>query len=567
MMLSDFFAQNVRGFGAQLHAKLAPGANELTPAPPHFLRLLRTLLYATSFDPDANFAERPTEPARAGFIFTHGGETYRLLRDFGTGAVQLALKTTELQPIATVAPDVVQRLRGMGLPSLEAFDAIYALSVSDFPSRRAAKSAGRGQADIEAALAILRARPRVARASDALEFELDGLQKKKYGWEDLAKRRAKLAAEVEQWRARLEQGAWLEQLPADFAKRVTDFENSQRKHANELSELGEDDGEAPPTPTSLVRNWQLWLGVVLGMLFLVLGAALSGQARFIGLLDIAAFGWAVIVALQSVSESEAHERFVHRVARRQDVRRRIEEKFTADSQMVRGVLAKANGATAKELIEQQGQREQLRAVAAASQAKLGEFDAGDGAELRSWGAEQVEVRILEIEEQLALSSAGPPDRTLSEIAVLERELATASGAPSGPFSAQSVVLALAEQSGGDVTQAVAPLGARAGQFVSQWWGRASVIFVDERGVIMCDGTGLAQLPSETQDQVWLAVRLAAFELCAQNASGALWLFELDTLPHLQTAWLTTYVPFVSQNAQALVCGAAPAFALPAVSLT
>ena len=261
MLLTDFFAQNVRGLGAQLHAKLAPGANELTPAPAHFARLLRTLFYAAGFDPDANFAAQPREPARAGFIFTHEGKTYRLLRDLGTGAAQLALKTTELQPIATEAPDVLQRLRAMGMPSAEAFDAIHTLSESDFPSRRDTPTNGRTRAEIEAAIAVLRAKPRVVRSTDALEFELDGLQKKKYGWEDLSQRRAKLNAEVEQWQARLAQSAWLEQLPADFAKRVNDSENAQRKRASELADLGEDDGEPPPAPTPLLRNWQFGAGL------------------------------------------------------------------------------------------------------------------------------------------------------------------------------------------------------------------------------------------------------------------------------------------------------------------
>ena len=233
---------------------------------------------------------------------------------------------------------------------------------------------------------------------------------------------------------------------------------------------------------------------------------------------------------------------------------------------MRDILAKANGATAKELIEQQGQRESLRSIAAAASAKLAEFDAGDGAELRSWGAEQVESRIAEIEEALALAGDSPADTTMSELAALERELAGSGGAPRGPFNAQTLVLALAECSGGELAQAVAPLGARAGQFVSQWWGRASVVFVDERGIVMSDGAAFAQLPTQAQDQVWLALRLAAFELCAPRLSAALWLFDLGALPHLQAAWLTTYVPFVSQTGQAFACGATPLLGLPHVSL-
>ena len=558
MQLTDLFAQNVRGLGPQLRASLGPGATELTPAPPHLLQLLRTLFYASGFDPDANFAERPSEPARAGFMLTHEGQTYRLLRDLGTGAVQLAVKTTELQPVATTAADVLQRLRAMGLPSAEAFAAIFALSSNDFPSRQS--SGGKPRASIETELAALRARPRKARSTDAIEFEIDGLQKQKYGWEDLSKRRQKISAEVEQWQDRLLAGAWIDALPADLPKRVSDFEHAGKKRASELAELGEDDPEPPLPPRPLRKNWQLWLGVVLGAVCFGLGAALNGQARFVGLLDVAAFGWAAILGLQFVSESEAHERFTHRLGRRQDVRRRIEEKFTSDTQYVREVLAKANGASSKDLIEQQGQRGYWRELSTAAEAKLHAFDVGEGAPVRSWEAERIDARISELEEQLALAGDAPADTTLAEIAALERELAVSTGAASGPFTAHKLILALAECSGG---QAV-PLAERAAQFASQWWGRAVAIAVDERGFISCDESPFAQLVPEAQDQIWLALRLAAFELCPQPAP--LWLCDLAALPHLQTEWLTTYVPFVSQKAQTFVCGAAPFLGLPHVSL-
>lgn len=579
MILTDLFAQNVRGFGAQLHAKLAPGASELTPAPPHFAQLLRTLFYAPGFDPDANFAARPGEPARAGFIFTHEAQTYRLLRDLGTGAVQLALKTSELSPLATNAADVLLRLRAMGMPSAEAFDAIYALAESDFPSRRLAPQSGRTRAALEAAIATLRAKPRVARTTDALEFELDGLQKKKYGWEDLSQRRVKLASEVTQWEQRLSQWAWLEQIPADFEQRVAAFETAHKKRASELVELGDDNAErkgdeggerlarVPLQPISLVRNWQFWAGITAGLVFLVLAMLLSGQARFVGLLDIGAFGWSVIVALQFVSESETYERYTHRVARREDVRRRIEEKFTADTQVVREVLAKANGATAKEIVEQLGQRDQLRTQAETAEHKLAAFDLGEGVDLRSWGAEQVESRISEIEEQLALAGDSPSDTTAQELAALERELANSGRPPPGPFNGKALVLALVEASGGELAQAITPLGARAGQFLTQWWGRPSVVFIDERGLIISDGAAFASLALEIQDQVWLALRLAAFELCAPSLSAALWIFDLNALPHLQAQWLTTYVPFVSQASQAFVCASVPTLGLLQVALS
>jgi len=146
MHLSELIVQGVRQFPEMRRIALTRSNNALF-APPDgraetLIKMLRALLYQSGVDgtrPD--LAEPGAKSARAAVgLVGRDGKSYRIMRDFVTGGVSLAIDTGggKYQALASTSNEVEQLLTAqVGFVSSEVYDLLLLTQLTDMPSRAA----------------------------------------------------------------------------------------------------------------------------------------------------------------------------------------------------------------------------------------------------------------------------------------------------------------------------------------------------------------------------------------------------------------------------------------------
>ncbi|MBI5545851.1 MAG: chromosome segregation protein SMC, partial [Deltaproteobacteria bacterium] len=140
MLLIELATQNVKGFSPTSRAALRPGYNVVAPPPgaqPGLLSIFAALFFNDGSGADAVLATGPQ--ARAG-LTAQGtdGRVYRLVRGLGgTGALHRLEPNNQWAVVAQENADIARHLRqGLGVPSRETFEKVFAFTPQSLPSRR-----------------------------------------------------------------------------------------------------------------------------------------------------------------------------------------------------------------------------------------------------------------------------------------------------------------------------------------------------------------------------------------------------------------------------------------------
>ncbi len=358
MHFTEVAVQNVRGFSAQGRFPLKPGFLVLKPPAAEIsplAALALALLYADGRGEDARFSVQGQKAGKAAFTLVgQDNLTYRLLRELGGGGT-LHKQTVPGQPPELVSQDsaeIAQFLRSQaGLPSRTAWENVYSLMPGQMPSRRprvrtskpdlkrpsmpgmgshpgmpplasnpsmpalASTQAVTPAEDIPAAEARLKELEQElvkSREMEDLQFKLDGLNSQLFDVERKLKSTEGLKVAV-----RDAENAWNAAptpeslgLPADILTRVERYTKAVARRDEALDRLAqerEQEAQSVPAAVEPLKNKMVfWVGLGAGVLFLlagiILGASVDSNWRYLTLLDIPAFGWAAMLALQYVDE-------------------------------------------------------------------------------------------------------------------------------------------------------------------------------------------------------------------------------------------------------------------------
>lgn len=567
MYLLELAAQNVRGFSPSIRAPLKTGYLVLrgpqTVAPVG--ALVTALLYADGRGGEASFLAPGQRAGKAGLTLLGNDQTtYRLLRELGgPGSLTRYNKATQaFETVSEEAAEIQQYLRGqVGLPTKTAFEQLFVFTPSQLPSRKpkpkpAAPALGASgpkpslqhNAPVEAASDIGAAEARLLELEqeralsnevDQLQFQADALSSEAFELESKLKSGEALKAQVADAEAQWNAAPSAESLglPEDILTRAQRYPALVQKRDEALVRLDserEQEVAAPPVAVDpLTRNPQFWGGVAGGALCLGLAVFLSGVGKYVGLLDIPAFGFAALVALRYVDDLQASTRVSKKGGMIEAREKKIREEFEREAAPVRmamRALGVEDPAEIAEVLARKGQLlervEQLRghleqlegspeyAEAAARSAEVRQQQEALNAQLTEKGAyvrdaRDVEREIGRVKESIRLARQGPAPVQ-----------ATAAAAPAGepledPFPA--VMRLATDLLQGDVTAAWGMLKDRSAQYVSALTDRRLVALdVDREGrgfAMSGQGERLAigTIPPRDLDLAYLSLRLTVVE--------------------------------------------------------
>lgn len=457
MRFHELALQGIGDLVDAAQARLTPGYNALL-APREraatVVLALDELLFADGFRPEAASLAAPgaASSRAAATLETSDGSTFRIVRDLASGAVRLTSwdkAKNQYVPVSTVAAEIGQFLRGrLGMPSRRGFGSAFVLRAADLPSawganKDTAPNAAPPSASPRVDTAAQRARLTeveaqlvASEAGQKIEWELDGLQKRRFEIDDeLGKLRFDDRALAEA-QALSEQLAFLDAAGGEallhrheayeglVARRNTDMKRweEEREHLMRTTPTGR--------PASVVRDWRVYGGLGAGLLAIGIGAVLGSVWRYVALLDIPAFGLAVWSLWQHIEQREQLAAGRRRVALSDERRAKILARDAEEITAVEALLAKLDLQSADEIRDALARRAQAQqALAAAREARQ---QATENPRVAALTAEKrvLDRKIATMEERLAAGAV-----EASEIAALRdeaRRLRTMLDAPQGP---------------------------------------------------------------------------------------------------------------------------------------
>ncbi len=589
--------QGVQGFASQLKLRFAPGLSALAPVSDDtFVALLAELFYSEGFNPTSRFAQTArTDAIRVGCVLTaEDGTSYRLIRDLKTGSAQLAKADgAQYAPIASGGKEVSQILRTqLFIPARDVFEALFVIDASAFaepPSQPVSlapvlmaqplslmmpeSQAVRPAPEIHKELQSLRKMREASAGVEQLEYELDGLQKKRFQFDELAQKRQVIIERTHTLTRELERSAALDELPADFSALVENFGKQKQKFEGDrgkvLDELAKmDEIGAPPRPMPLFKDPKFLGGLGVGALILLSSAFLDGDLRLLGLLDIAPFGLAAVQALGAVNDLEASERYDMRLKALKERVKKIEARYERDTNVVVSAVKRFQVESADEVVAGFKRRAAQKEEAARMAQVLAEFDAGEGAALASDELAQLNARISEVETQLGAMATGRDPREIDrKIQALEAEL---SGAPApsapqpgtatkpreaGPSPFLPVLRALGDVSGADLAAVATQVSSRSAAYAGRLVSRPNTaLTLDEQGSVTFGGVAYDALLHPEQHAVYLSVRLAAYELACTRHPFPLWIDRLSRVVDLPHDALPAFYVHLARRSQVFLLG-------------
>lgn len=565
-------------------------------------RAILEAIFAEGYDPaSVRLAAAGARSTRAVITFQSADESvFRLVRDIVRGSAQLLRYESDSRdfvPVATDAIEIAQFLRGrVGVPSRDIFTQAFVVRAGDLPSQQAAvasapvaRSAPAGaprplseqdRAQRKQRLEQLRRALAAHENVQALEYELDGLQKRRFDLEDQLARRDMDSTAVDEARERYQKLRYLEALPDDFSLKVEYYHDAVARRAQELERWEREREELERISRALsvepiARDWRLWTGLVGGAAALACGFVLDGPLRLAALADIPAFGLSAFVLWQHLSSLELRDNN-RRKLKLSDRRKELIE--TRDESEIRDVEAATAQLGHRDVDELVRHWEGLTVAKAELESAQREYQrVQNDPELHHMKVEYAELRerIGALETQLASSSlGGEAQRVREEIEEIERELtgehpsvpsppSAVAATPtldvtSGPLkaflvSAAELLLVSSEEAAERVSAATTPILTH---LSSNQLRGIRLTLHGELNVVSESGTPrpLLALPPATQDVAYLAMRAGLLSVLQERMRAPLVLCDLEQAVPAGMAFVIAYASLVAQHNQTICLG-------------
>src|SRR5215470_2835400 len=361
----EFALQGVRGFLPSVRVSLKPGYWTLLPNTPGapLVGLTSELCFPDGRGGDARYAsaEGGNTSKAALWIVGRDRTTYRILRELGrSGSLHRVNASTRGHDLVTEEPtEMAQFLRAqVGFPPRGRYETLFTFTPGQLPSKRPKRSpgpAGRAgapgsapetpidPAQARARLAELEKELALSTEVERLQFRADGVSAQVFQLETKLKSVQALEEELADSQRGLQQAPTVEGLGLipDIVERAKHFPALVAKVDETLARLEAErqvDVVRSPTVTPLQHDARFWVGMAFGAAALFTGASVTGNLKYIALLDIPAFGLAALVALKRVEDLQWAELAVRRGDRLGDRERQIREQFETDAQPVRNAM-------------------------------------------------------------------------------------------------------------------------------------------------------------------------------------------------------------------------------------
>ncbi len=516
MYVLELAVQGVRGFASSARVPLKPGYQVLKPSgrePPPLAALFVSLCYNDARGTDAQFAATGERASKAGVtLYGNDQGTYRIVRELGgPGALhRLDKASNRFEVLSQDAAEIGQFLRSqVGVPSKAALEQIFCLHSAQLPTRRpkgqpkppssAPRSALASHAPVvadasslEAKLAELKREHALSKEVDQLQFQLDGIAQQLFELESKVKSTDGLKEAIREAEENAARSPTIESmgLPKDIISRAERYATLVQKRDEALiriqAEREEAEGRAsgPVRVEPPFRDVRFVGGIAAGVVFFGLGMFLSGDARYVALLDIPAFGLAALAALKWVDDLQA----ATAVSRKGDYlamrEKKVMDEFEAETGQVRAAMAKAGVETPEQLIEFLSRRPLLLERVAELKQQLADHEkdpdyASAAARYAQLKAEQERINARLLEKGGYVRDVREVER---DIARTEEAIARAknpqpaseptfSAVPTGPAEVYEdptppVMLLAADLFGADVVATAAQLKDRCGQYLA-----------------------------------------------------------------------------------------------------
>jgi hypothetical protein len=539
----DLALQGFRDLSGSMRVRLQSGYNALISPTLSGETLVQGFLELL-FSGERGPANKSAKSGGGVSMMAADGTTLRAIRDFTLGTGQLLefdRQAKAFKPIATESADVDVTVRSrLSLPTRAAFEAVYVLRPRDLPSRANSREPKSESKEPEAPPPdpeVLRARLAELekiladlKLVEDLEFELDGLQKQRFDFEDRA--RALVfddtdlkAAEVEERRL-----SYLNALPGDFLARHDAYVKLvERRDADlkrwqaERQDLESADRQVQVTPLS--KDARLWGGLVVGGLAVVAAAVLGGLFRYIALLDIPAFGVVALVIFKALGEREIRDQIRWKLRLSTDRKEKIESRDGTEIKAVEEMLKTTGLADVDEVRRALSMRAQVNARLATLRTEAEKFR-GDPERARILGErDAVTARVTAIEERLTRMTALPVESAslkaeAASIGIALAKLAARPAPAAAPAEAKAELTAWFKVAQDllltDADSAARTLSERASLIIRALSGNriAAVVFDANGDVFMRTAQGgsakWAAMPDSARDLVYLALRGALY---------------------------------------------------------
>lgn len=484
MQFIELVLQGVGRFAASRKIAFKPGLNVVfgpnESGKSTIARCVHSLLYPASAGDVADLiAWESPQLSRAALTFkASDGAVYRTIRDFVTGGCTLAranAETKKFESVESGEAGVEDRLRELGAPAASLFAALYLLregalptggggfggsSAFDVEGGLGAGSAGggadgffQGNVHVDAhemtadekrsRLEQLKSELENAGKLEEMQFELDGVEGKKFEYEDQLRSLHQMEGRVQEGRAKLDQLSDVLSIDADVEQRLVRFEQTEESHAREMAQREQqkhDMSNAVELEQSSLEPFfknPIVIGgaalVLLSIILTIVGSSIDNSLlrKLILLLPVglgvSGFGYYLwFERAKKLKDSE--EKLRELTSSIEEAQRR----FEVDSAMVKGLLQKMGAEGVKEIlerlraahkIEQQVKELESRLEAQKNQPEVKEaIDEMSG----------LEKRIDELQDEIAQFGGMGMDSTQIKIEIDRLEAELAGGAPTNP---------------------------------------------------------------------------------------------------------------------------------------
>ena len=623
MYLLELQAQGVKGCSPTVRAALKPGYVVLKPpgALPPLAALASAAFFSDGRGGDAIFAAEGAPKAKIGFTMLGNDQvTYRLVRELGGAGVlqKLNKATTSFEMVSDNASDIGTYLRAtVGLPSRSAFEQIFTFNPPQVPSKRPRAVKGGAAAmgvaptrpsmahqmpveaapDVPAAQAKvgeLEKELRLSKEIEQLQFQQDGLTRQMDELEAKMKGSEGLRAALKEAEDAVRSAPDVVELglPADIVHKARRYQDAIARRDEALAKLGNEPAADEPLAGSapgvepLVKNQQFWMGVGLGVLFLVAGSMFSGYGRAIVLLDIPAFAFAALTALRHVEELQGSSTVVRKGGIRAQREKKILDTFDSEVAPVRAAMQKVGVDSADEMVRVLEQKPllQQRVDALVQQLQAWEADPAN----RQVAAEYNKLKRQVDAINQKLTAQGGYIREAREV---ERELqrtresiqkaqggggaAPAPGLPTPPGAASeledpgpSMMRLAADLFQADVPSLAGMIRDRANQYFSALTDRRYTgLEQDATGAISAFAQGkklkVAAIPSRDLDLLYLSLRLTLVEKYSARSKVPVFLEDALGVEEAKVPLLSRMLKHLGTLTQVIHITSHPAF--PAVA--